>query len=126
MRIGKLDNLELPVLIEPEDILLCREIDRRYQKSDKKCCRLDFHSNVSMFQVDVFVRDEIESVNILSDFLIGGDNPCCLSKGSSETMMMVVSLEPVVMVIPIGQVTQITDLHYSSAFLIAVFLHPCS
>jgi hypothetical protein len=30
------------------------------------------------------------------------------------------------MVIPIGQITQITDLHYSSAFLIAVFLHPCS
>jgi hypothetical protein len=125
MRIGKLDNLELPVLIEPEDILLCRYGDRRYQESCKKYCRLDFHSNISMFQVDVFVRDEIESVNILSDFLVGGDNPCCLFKGSSETMMMIMSLEPVVMVIPVGQVTQITDLHHPSAFFIAVFFHPC-
>ena len=78
-----------------------------------------------MFQVNVFVRDEIESVNILSDFLVGGDNPCCLFKGSSETMMMIMSLEPVVMVIPVGQVTQITDFHHSSAFFIAVFFHPC-
>jgi hypothetical protein len=78
-----------------------------------------------MFQVNVFVRNEIESVNILSDFLVGGDNPCCLFKGSSETMMMIMSLEPVVMVIPVGQVTQITDLHHPSAFFIAVFFHPC-
>jgi hypothetical protein len=125
MRIGKLDNLELPFLIEPEDILLCRHGDRRNQESCKKYCRLDFHSNISMFQVDVFVRDEIESVNILSDFLVGGNNPCCLFKGSSETMMMIMSLEPVVMVIPVGQVTQITDLHHPSAFFIAVFFHPC-
>ena len=41
-------------------------------------------------------------------------------------MMMVVPLEPVVTMIPFRQVTQITDLHYSSAFLIAVFLHPWS
>ena len=58
-----------------------------------------------MFQVDVLVRDEIESVNILSDFLIGGDNPCCLFKGSSETMMMIVSLEPVVSMLSFRQIT---------------------
>ena len=36
---------------------------------------------------------------------------------------MIMSLKPVVMMVPVCQVTQVTDFHYSFAFLIAVFFH---
>ena len=76
-----------------------------------------------MFQVDVLVRDEIESVYILSDSLICRDYPRGFLERSSEAMMMIVSLEPVVSMLSFRQITQVTDFHYSSAFFIAIFLH---
>ena len=58
-----------------------------------------------MFQVDVLVRDEIESVNILSDCLICRDYPRGFLERSSEAMMMIVSLEPVVSMLSFRQIT---------------------
>ena len=76
-----------------------------------------------MFQVDVLVRDEIESVNILSDFLVGGDNPCCLFKGSSETMMMIMSLEPVVMVVTFLKIAEVVDFDDLFSVVVDILFH---
>jgi hypothetical protein len=123
MSVCKLDNLELSVLIELEDILLCRHSDRRNEKSYKKCSRLDFHSNISAFDIYFLVRDKIKSVYIMRDCPVCSHNLHCLLKSSSETVMMIVPLEPVVTMIPVSQITQITDLYDSSSFFVAIFLH---
>lgn len=79
---------------------------------------------LSVFEINFLFGNEIEAVDIICNSLVGSDDLYCLLEGSSETMMMVVPLEPVVTMIPVCQVTQVTDFHYSFPFFIAVFLHP--
>lgn len=72
---------------------------------------------------DLLLRDEIETMNIVGDGLVGSYNSCSLLQSASETMMMIVALEPVVTMIPVSQIAQVTDLYYPPAFYVTIFLH---
>lgn len=72
---------------------------------------------------DLLLRDEIETMNIVGDGLVGSYNSCSLLQSTSETMVVEMALEPVVTMIPVSQITQVTDFHYLLTFCVTVFLH---
>ena len=73
---------------------------------------------------DIFLGDEIIVVYCYGGFRIGNNHDFSIFQGQSQTMMMKMSLKPVISVFPVAQIAQVINFHYDfSVDRISIFLH---
>ncbi len=72
---------------------------------------------------DTLSGNEVKAVDVFCYFRTMGNYLCRFLYRASQTMMMIMSLKPVIRVIPVAQIAQITHFDYAFTVFIPVLLH---